>query len=530
MAAPRQAGKAPPFWAPPSARGRRLGPSRAGGSAHSGAGLFGAAHLGAAFMLALFGLLPLAPLAASGRAEEEPRETVRDAWVLSVTQFDLSALSPGRRMAGEVIARSLVERLGEVSYRLRLSPELAFYEGYEWRRYVQATAQALARRQNDRALLLFRGDPGWRYRRDLRRIDEDIERLREELARREAERPIVNPEPAFELSQANLGGAFPAPPAPGGERRFARAQGADAFLAGEVREFHGRFFVRLRLYVLYLDAFAFEDDVIFSMDDIGGAVSEIATALASALSGNPPARLAIRAYPPGAQILVNLGYAGTGEAPAAYRPPGTVSIAVAAEGHAPETVELYVAPGELTEVEIALGPLPMAEVAILSPEAPGAAVYHGALFVGETPLAMLLPIGSLAYVSLEGPGGERARAVVAAPPMPGEAFDFSFRLSMPPPAGARRVNNARARFYWAWGGLWGTIIAAWISSGIRNDRSAALARGGSPELFAAAQRAQAVSTGSMILLAPAIGYWVFEMSRYLGAANAGAVRIARRDR
>ena len=495
-----------------------------------GKGALMAKVMAACLFVVVCGLVPLAPLAASGRAEEEAVDPIRDTWVLSITQFDQSMLSPGRRIVGEAITRSLLEKLDMISYRLRLCPEVEFYEGYEWRRSVQATAQALARRQNDRSLLLFRGDPGWRYRRDLRRIDEDIARLREELAQRENQRPLIDVEPTFALSQANLNNNFPLPPAPGSERRFTIAQNADAFLAGEIREFHSRFFVRLRLYVLYVDAFVYEDDVIFSMEDIDGAVEEIATRLAAVLSGNPPAQIAVRAYPPDAQILINRGYAGTGVAETRERPPGRVTVAVAADGHTPEAVELDLLPGELVELDITLGPTPLAEVTIDVPETPGVAVYHGALFMGETPLTLQLPIDSLAYITLESITGETARAVVFAPDMPGDVFDFSFRLRMPPPAGERRVNNARARFYWAWGGLWGTIITAWITSGISNGRIDALNQPHSSEFFASAQRAQTINNGAMILLGPAIGYWIFEMVRYLGVANDNAVPMARRDR
>jgi len=491
------------------------------------------AALGLVFLCGL--LLPV-PLSALGRAEEPPPETVRNTWVLSVTQFDLSMLSPGRRAAGEVIARNLTERLNLVSYRLRLSPEIAFYEGYEWRRLIQTTAQALARRQNDRSLLLFRGDPDWRYRRELRRIDADIDRLREELTRRENERPVVNAEPVLALSQANLNNNFPAPPAPGTERRFTLAQNADAFLAGQIREFHGRFFVRLQLYVLYVDAFVYDDDIIFSMDDIDGAVDEIAIRLTSVLSGNPPAQIAIRAYPPDAQILINRGYAGTGVVEATRRPPGRITVAVAAEGYTPETVELDLVAGEFAEVKVELGPMPTAGVYISVMEIPGedfvpvASVYHGALFVGETPLNLRLPIGSLAYITLEGPLGERSRAVLAAPYMPGDVFDFSLRLRPSPPAGERRVNNARSRFYWAWAGFWGTLVTAWVTTGISNDRAAIFHLNPTPESLARAQRAQAVNTGAMILLVPAVGYTLFELWRYLGAANENAVPIVRRNR
>ncbi|MCL2192145.1 MAG: hypothetical protein FWB78_01960, partial [Treponema sp.] len=110
-------------------------------------------------------------------------------------------------------------------------------------------------------------------------------------------------------------------------------------------------------------------------------------------------------------------------------------------------------------------------------------------------------------------------------------FDFTFRLNIPPPAGGRRVNNARSRFYWAWGGLWGAAITAWIANGVSNGRIAALSHANATDdLFASAQRAQTISTGSLILLAPAIGYWIFEMSRYLSASNENAVPIVRRDR
>jgi len=495
----------------------------------------GAIRLRVVCLLLLCGVLPLAPLAASGRADEDSVDTVRDTWVLSVTQFDLSLLPPGRRIVGDVITRNLLERLETVNYRLRLSPELAFYEGYEWRRSVQTTAQALARRQNDRSLLLFRGDPNWRFRRELRRIDEDIETLQEELARRENERPIVNAEPVFALSQANLNNNFPPPPRPGTERRFTREQNADAFLAGEIREFHSRFFVRLRLYVLYVDAFVYEDDIIFSMDDIDWAVEEIATRLTSVLSGNPPAQVAIRAYPPDAQILINRGYAGTGAVDARERPPGRVTVAVAADGYIPETIELDLVAGELAEVEVTLGAIPMAEVTIDVPDSPpGVAVYHGALFVGETPLTLRLPIYSLAYITLEDRFGEAARAVIAAPSMPSDSFDFTFRLSIPPPSGERRVNNARARFYWAWGGLWAAGITAWITSGISSGRAAPFVPGSTAnptdDFFLSAQRAQMINNGALILLGPAIGYWIFEMSRYLNASNQNAVGIARRDR
>jgi len=479
----------------------------------------------AAFLLCA--LLPVAHLAASGRADAAPADPLRDTWTLAVTQFDVSGLPHARRAAGDVIVRNLVERLGEVSFRIRLDPELAFYESYEWRRSVQETARALAARQNDRALLLFRGEPGWRYRRELRRIEEDIELLQAELARREAEAPRISAEPRFALTQAARDGVFPAPPAVGAERRFVQAQNADGFLAGEIFEFHGRFFVRLRVYALYADGIVFEDDIIFSMYDIGGAVDEIAVRLASALSGAPPARLAVAAYPPDALILIDHGFAGTGEVEAMDRPPGTVTIAVEAGGWIPQAVEVELAAGELAQVEVVLAPQQLAEVFIDVPDTPRVAVYHGARFVGETPLAIMLPADVPAYIALEGADGAMARAIIPVPSMLDDPFNFAFTLRIPPP-GDRRVNNARRRFYWSFAGVWGTLATWWIASGITNGRIMALGQpGATMDFYLGTRRAFNISTGASIMMVPAIGYAIFELTRYLGAANESAVQVIR---
>jgi hypothetical protein len=353
--------------------------------------------------------LPSGLLFARGAVEDEPGATVRDEWVLSVTEFDLSLLSPGMRVAGDMITRGLLERLDTVNFRLRLSPEVEFYEGYEWRQSVQAAAQALAKLQNDRALVVFRGDPNWRQRRALRAIDADMEKLRRELAQKEEERPLVNLRPEFVLSGTNLQGNFPAPPSPGMERAFARSQNADAVLFGEVREFHGRFFLRLRLYVAYVNDFVYDDDVIFSTDDANSAVEEIAARLTSVLSGSPQARLEVAASPPEAQILVNQSYAGTGNLDAVERPPGKVNVAVAASGYAPKTIEIELLPGESVKIDVALSPVPVADVVLDAPANPGTRVFDGALFVGETPLSLSVPINGLAYFSLEteSPAGRR---------------------------------------------------------------------------------------------------------------------------
>jgi hypothetical protein len=106
-------------------------------------------------------------------------------------------------------------------------------------------------------------------------------------------------------------------------------------------------------------------------------------------------------------------------------------------------------------------------------------------------------------------------------------LDFSFRLKIPPSSGERRVNRARARFYWSWAAFWATLVTSWISSGITNGRIDVVQRSYSEDFWNDTQRALDVSTVTTYLLAPSIGYAVFELGRYLAASNANTVPIVK---
>jgi len=483
------------------------------------------------FFFFLFSFLFSLPyMYAKGSVDTEEQGTINDEWFLCVTAFDYSALPPARRVAGEMLTRDLVNRLNTVNYRQRVSPEIAFYESYAWRQSVLTTARALSNRQNERAQLFFQGHPEWRYKRNLQRIDTEIERLRLELAVKEAERPVVNHQPVFRLIQANIDGTFPEPPKPGGEYRFCQTHKADAFLTGEVREFHGRFFIRLELYTLYTQSYVYEDDIIFSIDDSGGAVEEIAARLMAFLSGTKPSAVTVRAYPPESQILINQNFAGTGVAPTRERSPGIVTVAVTAEGYKSESIEVELTPGEHIELDMHLSPLQYAEVSINVPEEENVLVYEGAIFRGVAPHTLKLPVDQLVYVTAEQSDGSIARAVFISPEYPEQTYDLSFSLTTLPPAGEQRVNKARSRAYWAWGSIWLTLITAWISNGIYTSQVEALAYEYSDDLAARVNVTNAVRISAFGLVGAAITYNLVQMPRYIRAASGKAVPIVRQER
>jgi hypothetical protein len=467
-------------------------------------------------------------LFAAGKKEEEVKY-LNEQWLLCVTAFDYSLLPRTRHLAGDVFNRNLVNTLKTVSYRLRISPEYAYYESYAWQQAVSTAAKALSNKQNERSQLLYRGDPDWKYRQNLKKADADIVKLQEAFAEVEAKKPLIETEPLFNLTQANLSGTYPAPPKAGGERRFCQNQKVDAFLTGGIREFHGRYYIQVRLFTLYTNSWVYDDDIIFSMEDSDGALEEIAARLTAVLAGNKPSAIAVTANPPEAQILINQRYAGRGTVAARDRPPGNVIVAVAAESHAPETIETELVAGELTDISVSLLPLSYTDVTINAMGSPGASVYQGALYVGKAPLTLSLPLDHLEYFTAEY-GNRLGKGIFTTPALPTDTFGIFLKMKIPPPSGQRRVNKARNWYYWAWGGTWITGIAAWITYGIYSGQRDVLGLSSSPDFYASTRRLNVISTGTMIAVGAAIGYEIFQMARYMYTATSDVTPVIKPER
>jgi hypothetical protein len=472
-------------------------------------------------------------LFASGKKDSDELKYLNDEWVLCVTAFDQSLLTPGRQLAGNVLTRELVDKLYSVSYRLRISPEYAYYESYAWQQEVGTAAKALSNKHNERSQMLYRGDPDWRYRQNIKKIDSDLEKLAADRAEKEAQRPLIHTEPSFKLTPGNLSGTYPAPPESGGERRFCQNQKADAFLTGTIREFHSRYYIQLRLFTLYTNSWAYEDEIIFSLEDSGGAVEEIAARLTAALAGSKPAAVAVTADPPESQILINRNYAGRGTVPARDHPPGNVIIAAAAEGFTPMTVEEKLVAGELSEVAVTLSPLQYADVHIDTADkagrSVGGSVYHGALYVGEAPLTLRLPLDQLEYISIERQN-ERGKGVFTTPDLPSNPLSLSLKIKIPPPSGQQRVNKARRWYYWAWGGTWITGITAWVTYGMYSSQSSVLSANATDDFRSSTRRLNYISTGAIIAVGVAVGYEIFQMARYMYTATEDVTPIIKGDR
>ena len=482
----------------------------------------------AVFLILIFLFLSALLFARGAQDAETEIKTQNDEWILCVTDFDTSSLPPNKLIAAGVIARKIVERISAINYRTRISPEYAYYESYAWARARSVAAKALSAKVEERSQQIYRGEPDWRYSQNIAKIDAEIEKLRAALEEVENSAPLINREPIFKLTSGNLNFTFPSAPDSGSENRFCSAQKADAFLAGSVIDFHGRFYLSVKLYTVYTRSFVWEDSIIFSHEDLDNAIDEVTRRLLVVLSGNRPAAVAIKAEPQETLLLINMSFAGRGETGILEHLPGTVTVTASAPNHESLSFETELSPGELTEIKINLKQIEYGDVEI-SGDLKGN-VYHGALYVGEAPLTLRLPVGRMEYIEFEAENKQRGTIVFEMP-------DASSLTRMPvrtgPPLKGGRVDRARRQYYWAWGATWVTGIAAWIL--YQNFVSANAAvnynfyQTGSynQQFYNDNMRMYDISNGALIAVSVVAVYDLFQLGRYLYIANKGSTPVSR---
>jgi len=445
--------------------------------------------------------------------------TQNNDWTLCITDFDISSLSSDKQIIKGLIVMRFAQRLGSINYRTRVSPEYAWYEEDAFTRERSTAARALAAKREERSNLLYRGDPQWRYRQNLQRVDADIERLTTALNEIENNMPLINREPAFNLVSANRNNTFPPAPEAGAEHRFCTSMRIDSFLTGVISEFHGRFLLSIKLYAFYTRSYIWEESILFSAEDIDEAVDEVINRLMSVVSGNRPSALSVNAHPESTLVLINQSFAGRGAVDSYEYPGGAILITASAPDHERITHETTLSPGELAEITLNLNPIRYGTIDITSPEQ--ASVYHGAMFVGETPVTLRLPINQLDYIELIANNRNNGRAVFQMPDDDGFSGSLSVRTSAPQPSG--RVDNARNMFYWGWGGSWITGIAAWLSYYTFTGMNSVQIR--SPDFLEQRNLMNYISIGTMITVGAAAVYGIGSLIYYIYTANLDAAPI-----
>ncbi|MDR2966195.1 MAG: hypothetical protein LBU88_10535 [Treponema sp.] len=469
----------------------------------------------------------LSPLIfARGKADEEEVKTQNDEWILCITNLNTTALEPEKRIVTGVILRRLVENIESINFRTRISSEYAYYEEAAWANKRSTAAKNLAVKQNERSLLLFRGEPDWRYRANLAKLDSEIEKLQAELEEIDKNAPVINKEPVFKLFSGNLSFQFPEAPVSGNEYRFCTSQKADAALIGTISDYHGRFIVTLKLYTIFTRSFVWEERIIFSHEDLESVLEEFSRKLIIVLSGNKPGAVEITAEPEEALVLINRSFAGRGKTDVLEFPPGRITVTAAAPDFESITFETDIAPGELSQISINLKPIEYADVEITgNHKGLSGNVYHGAMYVGEAPLTLRLPVNYLELMELQIESGDKGRIVFSTPDANGIANSINIRTIRQPRQGS--VDTARRLYYWSWAGTWASGIAAWISYHEYNNLATAFVQGGSNNLglYNDTNTMYNVYMGTLIALGAFVALDLILMARYIYVSNRDSTTV-----
>jgi hypothetical protein len=335
------------------------------------------------FAIFLF-LVVLTPLFARGKKEEEKGKNQFTEFVLCITTFDVSGLPPGQQALGPILQREFVRDMGQIHHRLRGDTELLRYEDAAWTAEKRKAAAKLAAKRGERDALLFRGHPNWKYKKELKRINKELETLEEEYQKALEEKPIIEERPLFKLIAANTAATpgFPQPPAAGREEAFLRSNNADAFLTGKFRLFYGRIYAEFRIYTR-ASSFIYEDSLIFSSEDLGSAANEIKRRFLAALVNTDLIRMVLYSDPQDARIEVNGRFVKSGET--VELPPGPVTIKVNSDEHYGITRELEL---EEEEQEFAFILRPFTQETLgVTFSGPNSSLYLGAMLIKKNPPA-----------------------------------------------------------------------------------------------------------------------------------------------
>jgi hypothetical protein len=439
------------------------------------------------------------PCEAFGTGKQDEAETlvepINTEWALCVTALDVSALSPARRIIGEVLQANITASLNEIDYRLRIFPEYTYYEGTAWSAARREAGKKLAAKRDERDLLLYKGSAGWSYRKSLEAANKEIVKLEEDLKKTEAAIPEIGLKPAFKLIKENEDGIFPSAPELGKEKQFCLSQNADAFLSGKVTEFHGRLYVILRLYARYANSYIYEDSGIFSPEDINLTSEEISGRLAAAIAGTEPAAVQVATIPEDAMVLINNAYAGKGKTEILERSPGKVEVSVYAEHHASQNFSMDLAAGEFVELSLQLTPLAESVFMVESSGETAGSLYQGSMYFGEIPLEVKLRQNQYEYFQVITPAGETAQAVIFGAVESGPVPMIS--LKPIPPKGKKDVDTARRKYYGAYGRFWLLLPAAYVLQGLSSTMADTYNRTNNLELYDKSLNAYYVSMGAI---------------------------------
>ncbi len=164
----------------------------------------------------------------------------------------------------------------------------------------------------------------------------------------------------------------------------------DFIVWGRLEPVQGYLYWRVGCYSVVLDRELYSAEQVSSPQDIAAAAAQAVDGLAEALLGRPWASLTVVSEQPGARVRVDGKAQGIGPVDLPFLRPGPHEVEVALEGYQTHEQTVVLEPLARQTLKVALSALETRDVTLASAP-PGALVYRDSLYVGVTPLDVILP-------------------------------------------------------------------------------------------------------------------------------------------
>jgi hypothetical protein len=466
-------------------------------------------------------------------SEETDIVPVNTEWVFILTGIDVSGAPAPIQPIGNIVERNLYQHLRSIKSHKCTDEEYLYYESKAWSKARTDAAKKLSDKHAQRDAIVFQGNPKWRYKKSVKTIDADIEKLEEEFRIADSKAPPITKEVAFKFAEASRSGIFPAPPKAGGERQFCITQKVDAFMSGTLTEYQGRILLRIKVWSLPLGAFIYENNVLFSTEDVSIAIGELTAELIETISGYRSARIAFRVGVPDALVFIDDNLVGETEEEI-LQPPGKVLVTVSAKDRKTVLEPLEVSEDENIEVSVTLPPINLSPISITAFDKTGeltASLYKGALYIGETPFVFDLPVNMFDYFRVEMEGSNGSLAVFESTDSTSKTEPETKRLKtrlLPDPE-KKPVEKARDRMYLSYGLFWISLPLAMVvgfpwqgGGGMYGSAFREVQTNPTEENAARADTLLTVSIGVVAVVGLTIADVVYRAVKYFTIANANS--------
>jgi len=240
------------------------------------------------------------------------------------------------------------------------------------------------------------------------------------------------------------------------------SQTPDLLFRGRLSQVQEYLLLHLEAYSPSLDRVLARWEDFGTPEDLQESLVRAAGPLREALLGRPWAALDLRVEPPEARILVRGAGAGRGSLNLVDLVPGTYEIRVSAPGYQTILGPVELPPGEVLGLQWQLE-AEQESPALVTSDPPGADVYLGSLWRGQTPLELPLT-GETGLLELRLPGYERKTLTW----IPGQNRDLQLSLD-PLVEGAPSVQDGKDDFYWSLAAFTLTLYSSVLMEGVARD-------------------------------------------------------------